>query len=44
MASPEFVKGIYTGHRQCRRVCANDIDVVTVYVEEDCDCKLAIFV
>ena len=27
MASPEFVKGIYTGHSQCMRVGANYIDV-----------------
>ena len=27
MASPEFVKGIDTGHSQCRRVGANYIDV-----------------
>ena len=24
--SPEFVKGIYTGHSQCRKVGANYID------------------
>ena len=41
MASPEFVKGIYTGHSQCRRVGANYIDVhrrrlrlaLVVYIE-----------
>ena len=27
MASQELVKGIYTGHSQCRRVGANYIDV-----------------
>ena len=27
MASPEFVKGIYTEHSQCRRVGANYIDL-----------------
>ena len=27
MASPEFVKGMYTGHSQCLRVGANFVDV-----------------
>ena len=38
MASPEFVKGIYTG--QCRRVA----QIILMYVEEDFDCKLALFI